>query len=108
MCCNRWQPCLSRHHAPVSIEGHADAIPIRNPRHPSNWELSTSRAASVLRYLKDHGIAPERLHASGYAHTRPVAENNTEHGRATNRRAQRYCPTDERKTSPNPEQENPR
>jgi len=79
---------LSRHHAPVSIEGHADAIPIRNPRYPSNWELSASRAASVLRYLEDHGIAPERLHASGYAHTRPVADNNTADGRATNRRVE--------------------
>jgi len=79
---------LSRHHAPVSIEGHADAIPIRNPRYPSNWELSASRAASVLRYLEDHGVAPERLHASGYAHTRPVADNNTADGRATNRRVE--------------------
>jgi len=77
---------LQRHHAPIAIAGHADSVPIHNQHYPSNWELSASRAASVLRYLADNGIAPERLHARGYAHTRPLAENDTALGRATNRR----------------------
>jgi len=79
---------LQRHAMPISVEGHADAIPIHNPRYPSNWELSASRAASVLRYLEQTGLAPERLHASGYAHTRPVADNDTADGRAINRRVE--------------------
>jgi len=77
---------LQRHNAPVAIEGHADSIPIHNQRHPSNWEFSASRAVSVLRYLADHGIAAERLHASAYAHTRALADNATAEGRASNRR----------------------
>jgi len=77
---------LQRHNTPVAIEGHADSIPIHNQRHPSNWEFSASRAASVLRYLANHGIAAERLHASAYAHTRALADNATAEGRASNRR----------------------
>jgi len=77
---------LQGYDTPVTIEGHADSIPIRSQRYPSNWELSTSRAVSVLRYLEGKGVAGTRLHASGYAHTRPIAGNGTPAGRAENRR----------------------
>lgn len=71
----------------IVIEGHTDNVPIKNGRYPSNWELSTARATSVLVYfLKEHGIDPERFSASGYGQYRPVATNTTPEGRAKNRR----------------------
>ena len=71
----------------VSIEGHTDNRPISTAQYPSNWELSTSRASSVLRYMVGrHGIDPKRLSAAGYADQRPVADNSTDGGRAKNRR----------------------
>jgi chemotaxis protein MotB len=75
---------LSNH---VAIEGHTDSRPISTRRYPSNWELSTARATSVLRYFVDaHGFPPDRLTASGYAEQRPLGDNATAAGRATNRR----------------------
>lgn len=74
---------------PVVIEGHTDNIPIRQGRFSSNWELSVARAASVLeRLVKDYGVRPERLSASGYGEFRPVAPNTTPAGRAKNRRVE--------------------
>lgn len=70
----------------VRIEGHTDSTPISNALYPSNWELSTARAASVLSRLIEHGIAPERLSAAGYAGFRPVRDNSTPEGRTQNRR----------------------
>lgn len=70
----------------VRIEGHTDSTPISNARYPSNWELSTARAASVLSRLIEKGVAPERLSAAGYAGFRPVQDNTTADGRAQNRR----------------------
>ncbi|MFZ5579287.1 MAG: OmpA/MotB family protein [Pseudomonadota bacterium] len=70
----------------ISIEGHTDSIPIRNVRYPSNWELSSARAAIVLRYFIARGVAPERMRAIGYADTRPVVPNDTPESRARNRR----------------------
>ncbi|MEJ2166074.1 MAG: OmpA family protein, partial [Desulfobacterales bacterium] len=56
-------------------------------RFPSNWELSTARAAAVVRFLQEvGGIKPERLSAVGYSFFRPVAPNTTEEGRRQNRR----------------------
>lgn len=72
--------------ASVRIEGHTDSTPISNARYPSNWELSTARAASVLSRMIDHGVAPERLSAAGYAGFQPVQDNLTAEGRAQNRR----------------------
>ncbi|MEW6214837.1 MAG: OmpA family protein [Nitrospirota bacterium] len=74
----------------IRIEGHTDNIPI-GPRiikkFPTNWELSTARATNVVRYLQEKtGIDPRFLSASGYAEFRPVASNDTEEGRAKNRR----------------------
>jgi chemotaxis protein MotB len=70
----------------ITVEGHTDNIPIANERFPSNWELSAARAAYVVRYLIDQGIAAGRLKAVGYADTRPLAGNDSAGGRRTNRR----------------------
>ena len=71
----------------VRVEGHTDDRPIRTMQFPSNWELSTTRATQVLRYLiAISGIPPERLSAMGYGEYRPVAPNETAEGRAANRR----------------------
>lgn len=71
----------------ISIEGHTDNIPISNAKFPSNWELSTARAGSVLRYLVDsHGLDRSRLVAGGYAEQRPLESNDSVEGRARNRR----------------------
>ncbi|AHE95899.1 flagellar motor protein MotB [Thermocrinis ruber] len=73
---------------PVEVEGHTDSIPISTEKFPSNWELSTARASSIVRYFIAKGINPERLKASGYADTRPIASNATPEGRAQNRRVE--------------------
>lgn len=71
---------------PITIEGHTDNVPIKNPQFPSNWELSAVRATTVLRLFADSGVAAERLTAIGYADTRPVEPNLLADGRARNRR----------------------
>lgn len=71
----------------ISIEGHTDSRPINTGRFPSNWELSTARAAAVLRYLASvHGLDTSRMVAGGYADQRPEGDNATAEGRARNRR----------------------
>lgn len=73
---------------PVTVEGHTDDLPIRSGRFPSNWELSTARATSVLRYLLEGAhLEPQRVSAAGYADQRPLAPN-TASGRAENRRVE--------------------
>jgi chemotaxis protein MotB len=82
-------PALRRFDNPLAVEGHTDDRPISNDRFPSNWELSTSRATSVLRYLADaHGFAGVRLTAAGYGEERPIGDNSTADGRAANRRVE--------------------
>jgi chemotaxis protein MotB len=72
----------------LSVEGHTDNVPISG-RYPSNWELSTARATTVLRELIEHHHIPAaRLSAAGYADERPVAANDTADGRTTNRRVE--------------------
>ncbi len=71
----------------VRIEGHTDDWPISTERFPSNWELSTGRAASVVRFFIDNlGFSPLRLEAAGYGQERPIASNATQEGRQRNRR----------------------
>lgn len=71
----------------LSIEGHTDNSPISTGQFPSNWELSTARASTVLRYLAaQHSLGQSRLQAAGYADQRPAASNDTDTGRAQNRR----------------------
>ena len=74
----------------IVVEGHTDNVPLsaalRN-RFPSNWELSTARAAAVARFFQEEGgIMAQRLSARGYSFYRPVASNETEAGRHQNRR----------------------
>ena len=79
---------LNKNAYQVSVEGHSDPVPIQTRQFASNWELSSSRATSVLRELVHDGIAPERLRAVGYAETRPIETNDTPAGRAANRRVE--------------------
>jgi chemotaxis protein MotB len=59
----------------VTIEGHTDDSPINTAQFPSNWELSTGRAAAVVRYLIENGIPPQQLRAAGYGDTFPKFPN---------------------------------
>lgn len=70
------------------VEGHTDGMPISSERFPSNWELSTARAASVARYLIERGVAPQRVQASGFADTRPLAARDNPVDRVHNRRVE--------------------
>jgi chemotaxis protein MotB len=73
---------------PIEVEGHTDNVPIASAQFPSNWELSTARATTVVRYLIGQGVNRTRLSASGYADLHPVASNATDRGRALNRRVE--------------------
>ena len=71
----------------LRIEGHTDNIPIHTAEFDSNWELSAARATRIARLSLDlKAIPPDRLSAAGYAEYHPVASNDTEDGRAENRR----------------------
>jgi chemotaxis protein MotB len=71
----------------IRVEGHTDTVPIHTGRFPSNWELSTARAISVLRYfIQQCDIAPERLSAAGYGEYKPAFPNSSDRNRALNRR----------------------
>ncbi len=70
----------------IDVEGHTDNLPISSALYPSNWELSTARAAAVVRHLVGSGMPPDRLRAVGFADTQPQASNDTIEGRAKNRR----------------------
>lgn len=72
----------------LEITGHTDVVPISNSAFASNWELSAVRAASVVRLLANHGIAPARLYAIGREASQPIASNNLAEGRARNRRVE--------------------
>ena len=69
------------------VEGHTDSIPFSQGILADNWDLSVKRATSVIRILQDeYHLAPTRMTASGRGEYVPVATNNTEEGRAANRR----------------------
>lgn len=68
------------------IAGHTDDVPIKSKKFPSNWELSADRAVTVVRFLQDQGVNPSNLSAAGYAEYQPAASNDSESGRAANRR----------------------
>lgn len=71
----------------IRVEGHTDNVPVRSQVFASNWELSTSRATNVVRYLIDrHQFKGNMLSATGYGEYHPVADNKTEAGRRQNRR----------------------
>jgi flagellar motor protein MotB len=66
----------------IVVEGYTDDIPIATPRFPSNWELSTARAAAVVHFFLDQGLPAQKLHAAGYADTRPKLPNRDADGNA--------------------------
>src|SRR4051794_30923676 len=71
-------PRLRKYNDQIQVEGHTDNQPISNSRYPDNWELSTARANSVVRFfLVSDRIAATRLSATGYADSRPKAANDT-------------------------------
>jgi chemotaxis protein MotB len=76
----------------LSIEGHTDNVQISSrlkDLYPTNWELSTARATSIVHFLQDEvGVTGDRLSATGFGEYRPVADNETVEGRAQNRRIQ--------------------
>jgi chemotaxis protein MotB len=75
---------------PISIEGHTDNIPIKTEEFDSNWELSSSRALSILREMTKsyNGLNPGNFSATGYAEFRPLVENVTVEDRTRNRRVE--------------------
>jgi chemotaxis protein MotB len=73
---------------PIDVEGNTDSVPIRGGAFPSNWELSTARASTVVRFLIERGVSAQRLTAAGYAEERPIASNVSAIGRARNRRVE--------------------
>ncbi|MBW2599847.1 MAG: OmpA family protein [Deltaproteobacteria bacterium] len=73
----------------MRIEGHTDDIPISSRIFSSNWELSTARAVNVVKYfISEGGILPERLSAAGYADSKPLFPNVSDHNRELNRRVE--------------------
>ncbi len=68
------------------VAGHTDNIPIKTARFPSNWELSTARAVSVVKGLVEAGYPASKVGGAGYAENDPVGDNTTEVGREQNRR----------------------
>ena len=71
----------------LQIEGHTDNLSVKaGQTYKDNWELSTKRALSVLRFLIKQGIKPSRLSASGYGSFQPIDKNNNKNGREKNRR----------------------
>ncbi len=73
----------------IVVAGHTDDVPIHNHRFRSNWELSSSRAVTVLHELrKAGGIDEHRFQIAAYGDTRPIASNDTPQGRAQNRRVE--------------------
>lgn len=70
----------------IQVEGFTDDQPINTPAFPTNWELSTARATSVVRVLASRHIEPTRLVAAGFGEYHPVAPNDTAEGRSRNRR----------------------
>ena len=72
---------------PIRLEGHTDSVPIHTARFRSNWDLSAARSIAMMEVLSDRfGISRQRLAIAGYADTAPVESNETEEGRAHNRR----------------------
>jgi len=70
----------------LRVDGHTDRRPISNPQFPSNWELSTARALSVVRFAIDQGIPAARLAAAGFADKQPIDPRSTEDAYSRNRR----------------------
>jgi chemotaxis protein MotB len=85
----------------LMIEAHSDDLPPENPEYPTNWELTSARAATVARYfIEGHSFDPTRITAMAAAEFRPTADNSTPEGRAQNRRIDIYIiPDRDRRTN---------
>ena len=70
----------------LQVNGHTDKIPIRTAKFPSNWELSTARAISVVKFLESRGIDPNRMSAAGFAQYQPLDTGNSDEALRRNRR----------------------
>ncbi|PLX44597.1 MAG: hypothetical protein C0605_02355 [Hyphomicrobiales bacterium] len=70
----------------LRVDGHTDATPINTPAFPSNWELSVSRALSVVHYLTKKGVPPDRLVAAGFGEFHPIDTGDSPEALARNRR----------------------
>lgn len=70
----------------ISVRGYTDNKPIHTAQFPSNWQLSTARALSVVLFFRGQGVAGESLSAEGFSKYHPIADNQTEAGRERNRR----------------------
>ncbi len=68
------------------VEGHTDDVPIATQEFPSNWDLSADRAIGVVRFLVEQGVDPAKISASGFGEFSPIESNDTDEGRARNRR----------------------
>jgi chemotaxis protein MotB len=68
------------------VEGHTDNVPINTKTYPSNWELASARAINVTKEMVAAGMPDKRVSAAAFAETRPTTSNDTEEGRAANRR----------------------
>ena len=74
------------------VSGHTDTVPIHSGTFPTNWELSTARAASVVRTFASAGVGATRMTAAGRAYLQPVASNASAAGRSLNRRVEVLLP----------------
>lgn len=70
----------------LRVDGHTDSDPISTPRYPSNWELSSARAISVVKHLIDAGLPANRMVAAGFGEFHPIDEQNDEISKRRNRR----------------------
>jgi chemotaxis protein MotB len=83
----RWPARSPSFPIPCALEGHTDAVPIHTPRFRSNWDLSAARSIALMEILTVRFTVPRgRLSIAGYADTAPIAPNDSEAGRARNRR----------------------
>ncbi len=73
----------------IAIEGHTDNVPTNGGKYANNWELSTARAFTALKFLQEYeGIEINRIHIAGFGDTKPLASNETPEGRSENRRVE--------------------
>lgn len=70
----------------LQVDGHTDNRPISSDRFPSNWELSSARATSVVKFLISRGVPPKRLVAAGYGEFQPIDDGTSDEARRRNRR----------------------
>ena len=77
---------VTLHKRRFQVEGHTDNVPIKTSRYPSNWELSAARALGVVKTMLDAAMPGDRVSAAGFGEFRPVAKNDTDVGKTSNRR----------------------